>query len=73
MNANDINRRDVLIGAAGCVAAAALPAVSVSAPELGVFEWMEQAELDAIRSTWASPGHFVVRDMLTPALPSRGP
>jgi hypothetical protein len=68
MNTKNINRREVLIGAAGAVAVATLPAVALPEPELGVFEWLEQAEVDAIRSTWSRPsaGHFVVRDMLTP-------
>jgi hypothetical protein len=31
--------------------------------------WLEQVELDAIRSTWRKPpaGSFVVRETLTPA------
>src|SRR6266540_606090 len=66
MNAKTVNRREVLIGAVGAAAAATLPALSE--PELGVLEWLEKAELDAIRRTWSKrpAGHFVVRDMLTP-------
>jgi hypothetical protein len=68
MTAKNVNRREVLIGAVGAVTAAALPALSLPEPELGALDWLEQAELDAIRSTWSRPpaGHFVVRDMLTP-------
>ena len=40
-------RREVLTGAAAVAAAAALPVVSE--PDLGVFEWLEQVELDAMK------------------------
>jgi hypothetical protein len=47
------------VGAVATVAAAALPVVSE--PELGMFEWMEQAELDAIKRFPLAFGPIVSR------------
>jgi hypothetical protein len=45
-------RREILVGAAAVVVSAALPVRTDAAdamPDLGVLEWLEKAELDAMR------------------------
>jgi len=63
----DLTRRHVLAGTTAAATAAVLPAVSE--PEPGVFDWLEQVELDAIKRCplpKRPAGTFIVTEMLTP-------